>query len=121
MIWDQSLGSADTRVYAYDFNGNLTQKQTLPEVGTYAYDALDRLTQESATGATPDANTYTYDPNGNRLSELKPNGTERTYAYAPNTTASPKRATKRSPSMPPATPRRTETTTACSPGTTPGA
>src|SRR5581483_8542096 len=64
----QSLGTADTRVYSYDANGNLTQKQTLPAVGTYGYDPLDRLIDETLTGGVH--NTFTYNGNGNRLTDV---------------------------------------------------
>jgi RHS repeat-associated protein len=60
----QSLGSIDTRLYQYDANGNLIQKQSLPEVGAYTYDALDRLIETRRDGGT---DPYQYDPNGNRL------------------------------------------------------
>ncbi len=61
----QSLGSADTRVYGYDPNGNLTQQQRLPAVSNYGYDRLDRLASETDTQTTLG---YTYDGNGNRVS-----------------------------------------------------
>ena len=85
----QFLGAADTRLYTYDANGNLIQKQSLPEIATYTYDALDRLTGESATDGT--INAYTYDPNGNRLSERKPNGKPRPYTYEPGSNRPSKR------------------------------
>jgi RHS repeat-associated protein len=58
----QPLGAADTRVYDYDNNGNLTRKQTLPEVATYGYDVLNQLTNDN--DPTPEALTYA--TNGNR-------------------------------------------------------
>ncbi len=75
----QSLGSADTRVYGYDANGNLTGKQSLPEVAAYRYDALDRLTDELAG---TDHNAFSYDANGNRLTDLTRAGQTRSHAYA---------------------------------------
>jgi RHS repeat-associated protein len=63
------LGNADTRLYAYDANGNLTGKQTLPEVGAYAYDALDRLKQEDRTTQATVTTNWTYDANGNRKTQ----------------------------------------------------
>jgi RHS repeat-associated protein len=60
----QSLGAADTRVYDYDNNGNLTRKQTLPEVATYGYDVLNQLTNDN--DPTPEALTYATTSNGNR-------------------------------------------------------
>jgi RHS repeat-associated protein len=80
---DQFIGTADTRVYSYDANGNLTQKQTLPEGGNYVYDALDRLTDEATSDNNH--NAFTYDQNGNRVSDLRANGTTRPYTYTANT------------------------------------
>ena len=60
----QSLGSLDTRVYRYDNNGNLTRKQTLPEVATYGYDVLNQLTNDN--DPTPETLTYGTTSNGNR-------------------------------------------------------
>lgn len=78
----QSVGAADTRVYEYDANSNVTRKQTLPEVAEYQYDALDRLIDERTAG---DRNAFTYDANGNRQTELKPNGASKLYTYEPGT------------------------------------
>ena len=69
------LGSADTRLFSYDANGNLTGKQTLPEVGAYTYDTLNRLKQETRTTQGAATTTWTYDANGNRK-------TQNTGAYA---------------------------------------
>jgi RHS repeat-associated protein len=80
----QFLGGADTRVYAYDANANLTVKQTLPMVGTYAYDSLDRLTEETLTNDEIKTLSYSYDPNGNRLTRTNDTKTK-TYAYTPDT------------------------------------
>jgi len=74
----QSLGSADTRVYSYDANGNLTGKQTLPDVASYRYDALDRLTAEETLSGN---DAFSYDANGNRLSGLLNNGNTQVYGY----------------------------------------
>ncbi len=76
-LTEQFVGAADTRLYSYDPNGNLTHKQSLPEVGTYTYDALDRL---RATTRDAVNETYAYDPNGNRVSDSK-EGTATAYAY----------------------------------------
>jgi YD repeat-containing protein len=73
------LGSADTRLYAYDANGNLTGKQTLPEVGAYAYDALDRLKKEDRTTQATVTTNWTYDANGNRKTQ-----NTGSYAYLAN-------------------------------------
>ncbi len=77
----QFLGSADTRLYGYDANGNLITKQTLPEVASYTYDPLDRLTAETRTNGTVENVGYAYDPNGNRL---RANAESYTYASSTN-------------------------------------
>jgi RHS repeat-associated protein len=66
-----SLGSADTRLFGYDANSNLTSAQSLPQVANYGYDALDWLIQDSVTTATTTINNLTYDANGNRLSDSR--------------------------------------------------
>ena len=65
----QSLASADTRLYGYDANGNLKGLQSLPLVGAYNYDALDRLSLDQRTTTATTSSTFTYDANGNRQSE----------------------------------------------------
>ncbi len=77
----QSLGSADTRLYSYDPNGNLIERQTLPQVGTYRYDALDRLAGETLANDEIEVLGYIYDANGNRLTRSV-NGKTQTYRYA---------------------------------------
>ncbi|MFL6621609.1 MAG: RHS repeat-associated core domain-containing protein [Sulfurifustis sp.] len=79
-LTNQFIGSADTRVYGYDANSNLTSLQSLPQVGAYSYDALDRLMQDSITSSPSSTVNLTYDPNGNRTSD----GTN-TYTYTTNT------------------------------------
>lgn len=66
---EQYLGNADTRLYAYDANGNLTGLQSLPQVGAYTYDPLNRLSRDQITSPPTGDTTFTYDANGNRLSE----------------------------------------------------
>jgi YD repeat-containing protein len=66
---EQYLGSVDTRLYAFDANGNLTGLQSLPQVGAYQYDALDRLKQEDLTTQALTTTTWTYDANGNRKTQ----------------------------------------------------
>ncbi|MFL6624673.1 MAG: RHS repeat-associated core domain-containing protein, partial [Sulfurifustis sp.] len=78
-LTNQFLGSADTRVYGYDANSNLTSLQSLPQVGSYTYDALDRLTVDSITSTPSSTVNLSYDPNGNRTSD----GTN-TYSYTAN-------------------------------------
>jgi RHS repeat-associated protein len=65
----QSLASADTRVYSYDPNGNLKGLQSLPLVGVYGYDALDRLNLDQRTTTATTSSTFTFDANGNRKTE----------------------------------------------------
>ena len=60
----QAIGTVDTRLFSYDYNNNLTGKQTLPEVADYVYDDLNRLTQDN----DPTPLAITYDANGNRKS-----------------------------------------------------
>jgi len=77
----QSLANADTRAYDYDANGNLVSKQTMPNMGSYSYDALDRLTGETLSNGVVDTLAYSYDGNGNRLTRTE-NGTTAPYSYA---------------------------------------
>jgi hypothetical protein len=65
----QSLASADTRVYNYDPNGNLKGLQSLPLVGVYDYDGLDRLSLDQRTTTATTSSTFTFDANGNRKTE----------------------------------------------------
>lgn len=76
-LFNQFVGSADTRVYDYDLNGNLTRKQTLPDVADYIYDPLNRLEQDN--DATPES--FTCDANGNRKTR---GGISYTYSSATN-------------------------------------
>ena len=64
-----ALGSADTRLYTYDANGNLKGLQSLPQVGAYTYDALDRLSLDQRTTTATTSSAFTFDANGNRKSE----------------------------------------------------
>jgi RHS repeat-associated protein len=84
----QAVGAIDTRLYGYDPNGNLTSLQSLPQVGSYHYDALDRLTTDQITSSPSSTRSFTYDGNGNRLSE---NGTS--YHYTNNTNRLTQRGT----------------------------
>jgi RHS repeat-associated protein len=78
---------------AYDAVGNPTQvthaNGSAPDThDTYTYDSLTRLTgvcyeTTTCTGAT-DYVQWTYDPVGNRTSEIRPTGTA-TYSYDPTT------------------------------------
>jgi len=76
---EQYLGSADTRLYAFDANGNLTGLQSLPQVGAYQYDALDRLKKEDRTTQATTTTNWTYDANGNRKTQ-----NTGSYAYLAN-------------------------------------
>jgi len=63
------VGSVDTRLMSYDYNGNVTSAQSLQQTGAYLYDALDRLTQDQVTTTEVATTDYAYDGNGNRTSE----------------------------------------------------
>lgn len=71
-LLNQYLGAADTWVYSYDANGNLTNLQTMPQIYTYEHDSLDRIWR-TLEGPILEIGTpyvkYTYDRNGNRLSD----------------------------------------------------
>ena len=60
-----TLGAVDTQTYTYDPAGNVTQLAGLA-TATYTYDALHRLLAEQSPTVT---RTFTYDPNGHRLSD----------------------------------------------------
>jgi RHS repeat-associated protein len=75
--------------YTYDYEGNLTGKQSRsgPEVWTYGYDNLNRLTSvvQKQDGSTISLQvTYTYDVFGNRIQEQKwhQGGATTTVCYA---------------------------------------
>jgi len=61
-LTQHSLGT-DSRVLAYDVNGNITSLIDTLDTQGFTYDVLDRLIQ--STGGLSD-NSYTYDANGNR-------------------------------------------------------
>ncbi|MCM1184845.1 MAG: SMI1/KNR4 family protein [Roseburia sp.] len=69
---------ADNR-YAYDGNGNRTEKRQPGGVTRYVYDALNRLTGAEYPDATEE---LFYDRAGNRTKRLY-NGAEETYVYDP--------------------------------------
>lgn len=68
-LTNQSLGTADTRVYGYDPNGNLTSAQNVLQTASYGYDALDRLVQDSITSTPASTVDFDYDANGNRTGD----------------------------------------------------
>jgi RHS repeat-associated protein len=77
----QIVGSADSRAYGFDAVGNMTAKQTNAESDQFDYDALNRLSAEQRTqGTSLLTNAFSYDPNGNRLSENR-NGTSTALSY----------------------------------------
>ena len=63
--------------YAYDGNGNCTEKSGEPYQNTYTYDRMNRLTGSIQDGKGV---RYTYDPAGNRLKKETGQETE-TYHY----------------------------------------
>jgi RHS repeat-associated protein len=72
-------GQTTLSSFTYTLNaaGNRTQVVDLEGTTTYGYDGLHRLTSADYPG--PDADAYTYDANGNRLTK---NGTTYTYGDA---------------------------------------
>lgn len=68
--------------YAYDGNGNITQRSTMAGTVGYTYDANDHLI--SVTDYAGKSTAYTYDAAG-RLDTIKtPNGIQTTRSYDPN-------------------------------------
>ena len=57
----------DELSYGYDKASNITSIESPDDHATFAYDGLDRLTEESHSSATPLTQSFTYDPTGNRL------------------------------------------------------
>jgi RHS repeat-associated protein len=68
-LTSQSLGTADSRIYGYDANSNITSLQNTALTGSYGYDALDRLVQDSITSIPSSSVSLGYDANGNRTSD----------------------------------------------------
>ncbi len=58
-----------SRVYGFDANGNVTSVQNAFQTGSYGYNALDRLIQDSITSIPSSNVTLGYDANGNRTSD----------------------------------------------------
>jgi YD repeat-containing protein len=82
-LTNQYLGSADTRTYSYDLDGNMLSRIGSYETGNYLYDALDRLTQDKTkltTATTFNTQNLVYDANGNRTKKASA-----VYGYTPNT------------------------------------
>ena len=69
-----------------DPNGNILSRNTFNGGGTqgFTYDALDRLTQATDSASTYPALGYSYDANGNRLSETRASTTTN-YGYQSST------------------------------------
>ena len=61
-----SLAQAETTRLQFDPNGNVTQRSTPQGTTTYGYDALNRLQSESGPAKTQ---SFSYDPNSNRLTD----------------------------------------------------
>jgi len=81
----QIVGAVDTRAYGYNAVGDLVAKQTSAETDQFTYDALDRLTGEGRSqGSVTQSNGFGYDPNGNRLAEIR-NGATTALAYTVDT------------------------------------
>jgi RHS repeat-associated protein len=60
----------------YDLKGNIVSRQSASGTTNFQYDSLDRLTDEQGPQATQG---FTYDPNGNRLTDGAGS-----YSYAPS-------------------------------------
>jgi RHS repeat-associated protein len=71
----QIANGLSTTTFAYDDNGNVTQKTVDGTTTTYVYDYANRLTGLGSGGATT---TYAYDWAGNRVSQT---GTSTTLIY----------------------------------------
>jgi RHS repeat-associated protein len=71
----QIANGLSTTTYAYDNNGNVTQKTTDGTTTTYVWDYANRLTALGVAGATT---TYAYDYAGNRVLQT---GTSTTWIY----------------------------------------
>lgn len=82
---NQLLGAIDSRSYTFDAVGSLTSKQTTAEADQFSYDSLNRLISEQRiVGSNTSNNVFSYDPNGNRLSETI-TGVTTPLSYTPNT------------------------------------
>ncbi|MFT4049167.1 MAG: RHS repeat-associated core domain-containing protein [Solirubrobacterales bacterium] len=85
----RSTGNSDQR-YAYDAVNRLTQVAYANHVDTYTYDQVGNRTSKNGEPYTysqrdemltaPGGRSYSYDPQGRRISEASPSGTE-TYAW----------------------------------------
>jgi RHS repeat-associated protein len=74
------LLNLNTTTYAYDLNGNMTQKIDGSTTTTYTYDDENRLIGVEITGGTNSVIAYAYDPFGRRI-EKNVDGTVTTYLY----------------------------------------
>jgi fibro-slime domain-containing protein/RHS repeat-associated protein len=68
-------GVLQSYAYTLDSSGHRTRiDEHGGTVRSYEYDGLYRLTRETVSGAASYENTFTYDPVGNRLAQVKSNG-----------------------------------------------
>ena len=80
---DQGKAAIENLTYAYDANSNvtgITDAVHSYNSQTMTYDNMDRLLSAKSGAGGYGSLSWTYDPNGNRLTET--NGTTATYAYA---------------------------------------
>jgi hypothetical protein len=78
----QIVGNADVRSYGFDAVGNTISKQTSAESDQFGYEALNRLDVEQRTqGSSTASSSFTYDPNGNWLTQTQ-NGQLTRLSYA---------------------------------------
>lgn len=66
LIFSPLPAHAETAALQYDNNGNIIQRTTPQGTTTYTYDPLNRLKSEAGPAKTQ---SFTYDENGNRLSD----------------------------------------------------
>ncbi|MGE0086302.1 MAG: RHS repeat-associated core domain-containing protein [Desulfococcaceae bacterium] len=78
---NNELGSYDGTVFAYDANGNMTQKSGNGEAFTYIYDVENRLVQVENKADGSVIAKYYYDPFGRRLWK-EVNGVKTCFLYA---------------------------------------
>ena len=78
---DIDVNQRATLTYAYDANENLlTTTYPNGQVEQRTYDALDRLTKKEVIGSTTHTTLYTYDANGNIITENR-DGQTSTFTY----------------------------------------
>lgn len=67
--------------YAYTPGGDIQTRAEGNRTATYGYDGANQLTGEATTGAYPDSLGYTYDGNGNRLTQTSNGAVSQQFTY----------------------------------------